>query len=323
MLTVGRPRSKKMFVEKDLLRKITKHKGFNLGNNMKNNFQSECYCTQNDQLHSKDTFYDTARRSKLAETYFGSPKESTMHLLSQTKHSDEANMLHTFHSINQNISALHSIAQRNWNTADVSLHNLISQSTFRFPPQHPEALKRPPLMNVPSTARGSLRVFSTRESRYVERPVAEENKSVRLTYLAMKKGEGEGIKKATELEPLKTARPYGVNTETFQTSWVAGRRGLATSNYESAGFDIVSHAKRERKSIASMLKDNPNACRRVKGLSEFYDLARVSATKANKDYSAKLGENPRCFFRTGEVCASQSDLARTYGPLCKPFEKAK
>lgn len=317
--------SKKMFTEKDLLRKIAKHKGFNLGNNIKNNFQSECYCSQNDQLHSKDTFFDTARRSRLAETYFGSPRESTMQLLSHTRQSDEANMFNTFNTINQKIAALHTIGERNWATADVTLHNLVSQSTFRFHPKYPEPIKKPPFMNAPNTTRDSLRVFSARDNRYVESSVAEANKGIRSTYLAMKAGHfASSIKagsKSTELAALEPSKGFGVNTETFESSWVPGGKGMATVNHQSTGYNLINHAKGKKGSIGEILKENPRACHRVKGLSEFYDLARVSATKTNKEYATKLSANPKCFFRRREVCTSHSDLARTYGPLYKPFAK--
>jgi len=320
-----RSANKKMFTEKDLLRKITKNKGFNLANNMKNNFQNECYCSQNDQLYSKDTFFDTARRSRLAETYFGSPKESTMHLLSRTRQSDEANMLNTFNTINQKISALHTIGERNWATADVTLHDLISQSTFRFPPKYPETIKKAPLMNAPNTARDSLRVFSARDNRYVESSVAEANKGIRLTYSAIKATHfASSLKtgdKSLETMTLKPSKPFGVNTETFKSSWVPGMKGLPTVNYESAGYNIINHAKKQKGSISGMLKEDPRACHRVKGLSEFYELARVNGTKTNKEYNAKLSADPKYFFRTGEVYTSDGNLARIYGSPCKPLAK--
>ena len=119
-----------MFTEKGLINKI---RGLNLGNIQKNTFQKECYCKNNAEFHQKDTFFDVARRTHLASTYFGDPKEKDNHLLQHTKPADEATLMKTYNSVSNNIAALHEIGQRNWSSSDFSIDKQLSKLRFDRP----------------------------------------------------------------------------------------------------------------------------------------------------------------------------------------------
>jgi len=333
-----------MFTEKDLIRKIRKNNGINLGNNQKNNFQRECYCKKNSELHKKDTFFDLARRTNLAETYFGSPKDSSNHLLNHTKKPDEANLMKTYNTISQNIAALHDIGNRNWSTADIKVEHALSQVDFHKPSTAMTDVRPPTIKSfggpIPrcqrlASAGNMVRIYSAKDSAYIDAPVKQENDSLKLTYMAMKSTHNAnsfqvcGSRTATNagkafeicVDPMVNTKPYTVSAETFHSSWIDRGRPQTTTNYESSRFDIISHTNGKNGSITRMIQENPKACYKVKGIAEYCDLARVSAIKQNREYQDKIKSNPMCFLKAGTLCASQCDMGKTYGPFYKLFKK--
>ena len=350
----SRIKGKDMFTEKNL---IAKMRGVNFANNPKNTFQKECYCKGNAEYHQKDTFFDAARRTNLAETYFGAPNDKNNHLLRHTKLADEATLMKTYNTVSQNIAALHTIGQRNWSAADISIQKNISQVNMGKPrtaqvQEAERAYKGYPaegmngrsasmadriLKTAPNAAYASrlVRVFSPQQSCYIETPAHLENESQKLTYLSMKSANninsvkvcgGKSLMAAGKpfewaLERAQNSKPYTVSAETFQASWVDRGRPQTTTNYESAKFNVINHTSGANATISKLINQNPKACYKVKSIAEYCDLARVSAIKPNKEYQEKLGGNPACFMKSTSLCAKQCDFAKTYGPFFKLFNK--
>ncbi len=339
-----------MFTEKGL---ITKIRGLNMGNNQKNNFQQECYCRGNADLHKKDSPFDAARREMLSTTYFGAPKDKTNHLEQHTKMADEASLMKTYNSVSNNIAALHDIGQRNWSAADFSMDRTVSQVMFK-----PRTAKTPdvPRGPVPFTSQANtmgakgkrdtrtaasmygsrmVRVFSPKYSCYIETPASLENESQKLTYLSMKSANnfnsvkvcgGKGTISAGKpfegvADRIYNSKPYTVSAETFQASWVDRGRPQTTTNYESAKFNIISHSNGQNETVTKLMAKNPKACYKVKSIGEYCDLSRVSAIKLNEEYQNKFRSTPTCFLKAGSLCAKQCDFAKTYGPFYKMFNK--
>ena len=65
-----------------------------------------------------------------------------------------------------------------------------------------------------------------------------------------------------------------------------------------------------------------NPLYKQKGITEFIDITRNGANNVRKDYITAYNDNPKCFFKTNEVCASFYNCYSKYKNLCqKPFIK--
>ena len=326
-----------MFTEKDLLQKIRGNTSVNFSHNMKNTYQKECYCNRNEELHKKDSCFDMARRTNLAENYFGSPKDPANHLLAHTKKPEEATLMRTYNAISQNIATLHDIGERKPSS---SSSNALSRTNFHLPrevaqPSTATTGVRFTHASRTASAGGMSRVFSPKDSCYINVPTKLENDSLKLTYMSMRCAHNInsiqvcGTKTATDVgrpfehmvDAIKNAKPYTVSAETFQHSWIDRGRPQTTNNYESAKFNIINHSYGQNASITALIKDNPKACYKVKGIAEYCDLARVSAIKQNHEYQEKIKANPTCFLKAGAICAAQCDVGKSYGPCYKLFKK--
>ena len=65
-----------------------------------------------------------------------------------------------------------------------------------------------------------------------------------------------------------------------------------------------------------------NPLYKKKGLTEFIDITRNGAPNYLKDYNYMYRNDPKCFFKSHEVCNDFSELHFRYKNLCKrPFVK--
>jgi hypothetical protein len=185
-----------------------------------------------------------------------------------------------------------------------------------------------------ATPSNMVRVFSPEQSCYIHRPAIQENESQRLTYNSMKNAKNLhsiqvcGTAKYIPSSPFeraitgaKTAKPYTVSAETFNSSWFDTTRAQTTMNYESAKFNVINHGfSSNHASITNLIKDNPKACYKVKSIAEYSDLTRVTAPNKNRDYQEAIKSSPRCFTKSSSLCAKQVDFGKTYGPFFSLFK---
>lgn len=180
--------------------------------------------------------------------------------------------------------------------------------------------------------RSTVRIFSPKEDRYVYSTVDEENRSLKQAYLSLRSLQNAGsshVGKAANKEhdkkldylinPSKNRKFYSANVETSQLSWAERHILSPTSNYESAKFNIINHSPGQNASLAKMLKENQFIGHRIKGVTEYCDLARVTAIKPNKEYNNTLKEHPKCFYRTNNLCTNECNIGRSYAHLLKSY----
>ena len=127
-----------------------------------------------------------------------------------------------------------------------------------------------------------------------------------------------GGMKFNEIEQKKL---YGVSNETSATSWVDRGVLQATSNHESTSFNLLHHGDNIKLDLKAKLIENPNLCRKSKGIAEYSDLTRVSASKLNDGYQAIFSSVPKAFVRSSGSCAVDCDNMKTFGPAYNFFKK--
>ena len=168
--------------------------------------------------------------------------------------------------------------------------------------------------------------------RYIELPVSEINTTSKYKYLSLRANQyqdsidiGDKIKKHSKpfeslSDPNRQPKYFQPNTETSQLSWAERHIIQPTSNFESANFNIINHQLRKGVSIGKLIVESPRVCQRMKGITEYCDLGRVTAIKPNKDYNNSLKDHPKGFLRTKGICGYSCDLVKMYGPGYKLFK---
>ncbi len=319
-----------MFTEAKLIRRA---KNLNVAHNPRNLIEK---CVLPGNVQGKTTVYTP---------------QSTSPTLKKKSWEDASNsgLAKTCINVMQGINKLQELGRRNWSCYDMPDYDkIISQPIIKpkaafgafdagqqtraqslsLPAKTPQPQPQRPSLWSPTA--GTVRVFSPQHNRYVERPVAAENESLRLTYYAICRARNVHSiclgKAAADAQPFERAlgkigvkKPYTNCEESFRTSWMDGRNVQPTENYESAKFDIVSHGKGQAGSITRIVGKNPRACNKVKSIAEYSDITRVNAVRTNNEYRAAVAKFPGCFAKTASLCSSQVDLGRTYGPFFKLF----
>eukprot|EP00826_Nyctotherus_ovalis_P002460 TRINITY_DN10493_c0_g2_i16.p1 TRINITY_DN10493_c0_g2~~TRINITY_DN10493_c0_g2_i16.p1 ORF type:complete len:287 (-),score=39.59 TRINITY_DN10493_c0_g2_i16:92-952(-) len=179
--------------------------------------------------------------------------------------------------------------------------------------------------------RNTVRVYSPKEDRYVYSTVDEENRALKQAYFSLRSSQNGGSlniggagNRGTEkqldclINPSKN-KHFSANVETFQLSWAEKNLSLPTSNYESASFNIINHSPGQNASLAKMLEQDAAFCHRRKGVTEYCDLARVTAIKPNNQYNNTLKQSPRCFYRSNNLCTAECNVGKTYGRIIKRY----
>ena len=116
-------------------------------------------------------------------------------------------------------------------------------------------------------------------------------------------------------------KPYGVSNETFATAWKDRGAVQLTSNHESASFNVISHSNNNCLNLKSKLNENPYLCRKSKGIAEYNDLTRVTASKLNECYQGVIGSKANAFVRNSGNCAKDCDNGKKFGPGFNFFKR--
>ena len=307
-----------LFTEKDLIKKMGTVGGFNIGNNAKNLHENNCYCKDNDELSKRDTCYDLARRTTLSQTYFGFKDKEADFLVSHTNLPAKSMTLTTFNTINQGLKKLRNLGLRNWNPIDMNMDKVLSYATPRYSQctNSPTGGKSIPLN------KNFIRVFSLKDYKYVYKPIEFINQSQKLTYNILKAGDNMESTKDNKpfesvISSMENAKHYTASAENSQASWEFKGKPQISSNYESTKFNLINHTNGPNGSISQMIKNNDKVFHRVKSVSEYADICRVSAERVNQDYFNSIKDNPKCFLKTTQAMNTRCDIKKTYGPFYK------
>ena len=98
------------------------------------------------------------------------------------------------------------------------------------------------------------------------------------------------------------------------------------SQYNKTKETIYEECKNISKSKeASQLKNNFfNPTHKQKGMGQFIDITKNGSGNYGKDFNNKFRENPLCFHRSSDVCATFGDVYYNYKNVStKPFMKAR
>jgi len=256
--------------------------------------------------------FDIARRTQLAETYFGfekDPSTFSTKLFDHTKTPEEANVLKVYNSVNKSISRLHNLKECN------SIKTPLNCTSYKKSILK-DCITKP---NI-AASKVLIRFSSTKRNRNIRKSIEEKSNNKLLqslynTNLIQVYGKKAEKKKAFDCM-LSGSKEFTVSIETSANSWIDQNNIQPTFNYESASFNIVNHTKQRNVSISGLLKDNPRACHRVKAITEYSDLTRVNAIRLNTKYNDSM-----CFNKLNSLCAAKCDLRKTYGPFFPLFKK--
>ena len=98
------------------------------------------------------------------------------------------------------------------------------------------------------------------------------------------------------------------------------------SQYNKTKETIYEECKNISKSKEALqLKNNFfNPTHKQKGMGQFIDITKNGSGNYGKDFSNKFKENPLCFHRSSDVCATFGDVYYNYKNVStKPFMKAR
>ena len=340
-----------MFIERELLKKT---KDLNLAHNYRNNMEQVGYCQENDACHKKATSFDVARSQVVAKNYFDKSNPNSIYDIYPR---EKRTLLQAFNNVNKNLTKLQELGERNWSCTDIKIDK--NTSSVMLQPRRLKKLENsaysvatpsisPSLTPHPSnTVRSvvshgttatsfrthTVKIYSPKEDAYIERRADVENKSLQLAYNTMRtsshmqsfhvSGAGKSLVKPFEsvIDGAKALKPYTVSAETYQKSWIdpASARQY-TSGYESAKFDIVSHGNgQDANELKKLYRSDPRVCNRVKSITQYAELTKLTAPKFNAEYQNILKSNPWCFTKSTSLCNRYCDTAKSHGPFYKMF----
>ena len=188
---------------------------------------------------------------------------------------------------------------------------------------------------MPRPLKNKVRVFSPKLNKYVPKSVAEENKNVKNAYTAMRKDHNANSVNVcgnsnvrNDSKPFEASEQqsncskiYTHNLESNHNNWNEKSSKQATSNYESARFNIINHGNNKGQSILKMLKENPSVCHRIKGLTEICDLLRETAINPNKEYQKKIKIAPKCFYKVKTPYTTECEFRKTFNQFSRLYKK--
>lgn len=235
-----------MFRESELIRKA---KDINIGKNMRDAFQKECYCKRNEGNRRAETQFEVARRENLATTYFGTPRDKDLCLMMHTKPLEQARFLKTCNTVSGNLNKLKELGDRNWNSYDYREDKHVSglMVTKMTTPsvaslKHGTGLKLPRCGSLQQCQMASLqgkslregtkilpglascqasntvRVFSPQQSCYVDQPAKYENESQKLAYNTMRSSNNLHSIQICGTAGLSNGRPFEKAVTRIQTN---------------------------------------------------------------------------------------------------------
>lgn len=96
-------------------------------------------------------------------------------------------------------------------------------------------------------------------------------------------------------------------------------------NHHSKEYDIITpdiYNKKNTKNTLITDANGNNPAKKLKGLSEFNDLARVGIPNPNKELVEAFKNNEKIFLKNDQMCNDFMNLYKQYGSICdKPFTK--
>ena len=121
---------------------------------------------------------------------------------------------------------------------------------------------------------------------------------------------------------------YNSNNETL-LGWKLRKPLPSFLNYTSSQFSLfnrdMKNIGKTKENILNDLKNMNvkfNPTHKQKGLTEFIELSRVSATNINVDYNKAINDDPNIFKKKNNISSEFFDIHSHYNNLCdKPFQK--
>ena len=120
---------------------------------------------------------------------------------------------------------------------------------------------------------------------------------------------------------LKMKAGYSASNETkVENQWIPYTGELSNINVSSKNYDIINCQpfRTPRNSDCKILNKSSN-CRK-KGIGEYYDLSYVFNKNFNKEYSKKLAENPKRFYKYNGAFTNMYDASNRNGKITLPFD---
>ena len=180
----------------------------------------------------------------------------------------------------------------------------------------------------------TVRTFSPQLSSYIETPAQYENIAQKITYMSLrgsctkstnligsKRGSTNSYPFENLVENMSNMKAYGVSNQSGNNGWKDMPHDKKIDNHQASNFHIISHSHSNPHSLKHILTHEPRACYKVKGISEYNDLTRVTAAKPNIQYQSQINKNPFLFRKSSGHCANVCDFGKTYGPNFQFFRK--
>ena len=123
---------------------------------------------------------------------------------------------------------------------------------------------------------------------------------------------------------LQMKAGYSVRNETKEEyKWVPYIKTKSNINVSSKNYDIINFRPLSSNIHSNCKILNNSLNNRIKGIGEFYELTNFSQPNFNKEYSMKLEENPKRFFKYNGIFTNMYDSSIRNGKINLPFNLKK
>ena len=120
---------------------------------------------------------------------------------------------------------------------------------------------------------------------------------------------------------LKMKAGYSASNETKkENQWVPHAGGNSNNNISSKNYNIINFEPLTSTKHSNCQILNKSLNYRKKGIGEYYDLSYPYNKNFNKEFSMKLEENPKRFYKYNGMFTNMYDSSNRNGKITLPFD---